>query len=98
MFVQGPNKTVSIAIFSSGHWSFGFDDRVDSAHFDRSVHCRIVQAQVSTVLVRHTSVGDLCGYLEEIVVPNVSVGIVDSSGGTCCGRHDFGSRCNRNFG
>jgi hypothetical protein len=30
-------------------------------------------ADSSMVLVSHTSVGDFCGYLEQIVVPDVSV-------------------------
>ena len=31
--VERPNKSVSVAIFSSSDWSFGLDDRVDTTNY-----------------------------------------------------------------
>jgi hypothetical protein len=76
--IERPNKGISISIFSSCDGSFRLDDGVNPTHSVVSVR------NSSTVIVLHTSVGDFGGYLEEIMIPDVSVYIVLSMLGRHC--------------
>jgi hypothetical protein len=67
LLIERPNEGVSVAIFCSGDRRFGFQDGVNAAHWMASGRT------VFNGFVLHTSVGDFCGYLEQIVVSNVSV-------------------------
>ncbi len=64
--IERPNKSISVAIFCGCNRSFGFDHGIDPSHFDSSV------IAFSTGFVPPTSVGNLSGYLKEIVVSDVS--------------------------
>ncbi len=66
MLIERPNKRISVAIFCGCNWSFGFDHGIDTSHFDWSV------IAFPQGFMPPTSVGNLRGYLKEIVVPDVS--------------------------
>ena len=67
MLIERPNEGVSVAIFCSGDRRLGFEDGVNATHWMGSGRTFF------NGFVLRTSVGDFCGYLEQIVVPDVSV-------------------------
>lgn len=65
--VEGPNEGVSISIFCCCDGRFRFDDGVDSTNLEG------VSSTFSVGVVSHTSIGNFCRNLKEIMITDVSV-------------------------
>jgi hypothetical protein len=65
--VERPDERIPVSIFCGRNWSFRLDHRVNTTNLELSVWSPTKQ------LTQHTSVSDFGRYLEEIVVPNVSM-------------------------
>lgn len=75
--VEGPYEGVPIAILSSCHWSLGFDDGVNTAHWGRVSNCsRSCRNKSSS-----TSMGYLSSNLKEEVVLDIAGWLLLAVGG-----------------